>query len=121
MERRKAVVAAATVAGTLLAASSAYAFTSGIVDGGSPDDGAGNLSPVLEEEAPPIGAPTGPGVTVTGDDRRGADPASPTGDDDDRLDDLDDHDGDEVDHDEDGEHEDEGEEEHEYEGREDDD
>jgi hypothetical protein len=61
MDRKKAVVAAATVVGSLLAASTAYALTSGIVDGG-PGDGAGNLSPVVGTPAPSDASPstTGP-------------------------------------------------------------
>ncbi len=58
MDRRKAIIGAATVAGSLLAASSAYALTGGIVasHGG---DGAGQLNPVLDA------SPTG-GSTTTG-------------------------------------------------------
>lgn len=47
MQRKRAIVAAATVAGTLLAASTAYAFTSGVVDTPN-DDGAGELTPVVD-------------------------------------------------------------------------
>lgn len=57
MDRKKAIIGAATVAGSLLAASSAYALSGGIVanHGG---DGAGRLNPVLDA------APTG-GSTAT--------------------------------------------------------
>jgi len=60
MERRKAIVAAATVAGSLLAASTAYALTSGIVAGG-PNDGAGTLSPVVEA---PVASDMTPSTTA---------------------------------------------------------
>src|SRR5262245_44730643 len=58
MDRKKAIVAAATVAGSLLAASSAYALTSGIVGSGR-GDGAGDLNPVLDV------APTGASAATT--------------------------------------------------------
>jgi hypothetical protein len=56
MDRKKGIVAAATIAGSLLATSTAYALTSGII-GGGPDDGAGDLSPVVE-------VPTATGATT---------------------------------------------------------
>jgi hypothetical protein len=112
MERKKALIAAATIAGTLLAASTAYALTGGIV--ASTADGAGNLSPV-----------TGAGPT---DDVSGADsrvPATPSTSADQDRDDLpgDTHatesgDDDVFEHEDDGRH---APEPGEVEGREDDD
>ena len=61
MDRKKAIIGAATVAGSLLAASSAYALTGGIVanHGG---DGAGRLNPVVDV------APTGGANPQAGDE-----------------------------------------------------
>lgn len=99
MDRRKAVVAAATMAGSLLAASTAYALTSGVI-GGGPDDGAGDLSPIVETPAAPDTTTTprpasgeddlGTAVQVTGDRPAGSS-------DDDAFEDEDvDHDGNEA-------------------------
>src|SRR5262245_59008623 len=68
MDRKKAIVAAATVAGSLLAASSAYALTSGIV-GSAGGDGAGELNPVLDE------APTGASTTTVPTTDESSDPS----------------------------------------------
>jgi hypothetical protein len=65
MDRRKTMVAAAAVAGTLLAASSAYALTSGALDGGR-GDGAGKLTPVVEQQ---VGDRQTTTTSRTGDDR----------------------------------------------------
>jgi hypothetical protein len=118
MDRKKAIIGAATVAGSLLAASSAYALTSGIVGNGG-DDGAGNLTPVLDV-APTEGS-TVPSTSVDGS----PDPTSNRGDDDSvtvEVPHTDDDGDDELeDRDSEDEHEDEAVETHEYEGREDDD
>ena len=113
MDRKKAIIAAATVAGSLLAASSAYALTSGVI-GTNADDGAGDLSPVLDVNA--VDETTTVPTTSPGDE-------STTTPDDDAVDQTsDDAPDDAVDHEaeaDDTEHE--AEEPHELEGREDDD
>jgi hypothetical protein len=66
MDRKQAIIGAATIAGGLLAASSAYALSGGIVanHGG---DGAGRLSPVVQMA--PTGGPatTAPPTTAKGE------------------------------------------------------
>jgi hypothetical protein len=120
MDRKKAIIAAATVAGSLLAASSAYALTSGIVDNGG-HDGAGDLNPVLDVAPADGSTTTVPPMTAGGT----SDPAGRPGDDDHGTVEVtapqagDDH-GDEVEHRNDDDHED-GVEPHEIEGHDDDD
>lgn len=111
MDRKKAVVAAATIAGSLLAASTAYALTSGVV-GGGPDDGAGDLSPVVEVPAASGGGATADPATAPslGEDDHPADQQVTVEPDDH---DHDDHDGDGDEH--------ESDEPFHYEGRDDDD
>jgi hypothetical protein len=121
MDRKKAIIAAATVAGSLLAASSAYALTSGIVDNGG-HDGAGDMSPVVDV------APTDASTTTLAPATTGgtSDPAGRSGDDEhgtvgETTPQAGDDHGDEVEHrSDDDEHED-GVEPHEIEGHDDDD
>jgi hypothetical protein len=113
MDRKKAIIGAATVAGSLLAASSAYALTSGILGNGD-DDGAGNLTPVLDV-APPDGSPYP--TSDQGDDDRVSVDVPGAGDD--SSDGVEDRDGEDEHEDED--EDDDAVEPHEYEGHEDDD
>jgi hypothetical protein len=67
MNRRKSLIVAGAVAGSLFAASTAYALTSGIIDN-SNGDGAGTLSPVVDAPASPDAQPpAAPSVTRTDD------------------------------------------------------
>ena len=123
MERKKALIAAGAVSGTLLAASTAFALTGGIVDSGA-DDGAGSVSPVtastIEQTltqvpaTPLVGPPATQPVTTSS---ASAVAGEQDGDD---LDDEHEYEDDERDS-EDEDHEDEDEAESEYEGAEDDD
>jgi hypothetical protein len=78
MERRRAVIAAATASLTLLAGAAAISLNTGIVRA-SDDDGVGQISPVdpttisdpVTIDAPAAGAPTG--SYEAGDDDHGED------------------------------------------------
>jgi hypothetical protein len=112
MERRKAVIAAATASLTLLAGGAAIGINTGIV-GATGDDGVGRISPV--EQVTTTATPTDPGQsTVFGSD------LSPGGTDDSWYEDESDHEDESLGEAHDDDHEHEGLE-HEYEGADDDD
>ena len=74
MERKRSLIVAGVVSGTLLAASTSYALTAGVPDR-APDDGAGTLAPVTATV-------DGSGTTA----RRAVSSAPRAADEDDRLD-----------------------------------
>jgi hypothetical protein len=123
MERRKAVIAAATASLTLLAGAAAVSLNTGIV-GASGNDGAGEISPVVDT-APTtpstiyVDEPPADGTTAAGSTAQ-APSAGASGDRDDDRYEADDEDEDES---EDGRSQaaDRDDEEHEYEGADDDD
>jgi hypothetical protein len=122
VERKKALIAAGAVSGTLLAASTAFALTGGIVDSGA-DDGAGSVSPVTTSTIEQIlaDAPVTPAVVRPTTEPVTTSSASAVAGEEHDGDDLDDDDAYEDDErdSEDESHEDEDEDE--YEGAEDDD
>jgi hypothetical protein len=116
MERRKAIIAAATASLTLLAGGAAIGINTGIVSA-TGDDGVGRISPV--EQVTTTDAPADPGQPVPS----GSD-LSAGGDDESRYEDESEHDDEHDDEGLDGTHDDDHELEgleHEYEGADDDD
>lgn len=104
MERRKAVIAAATATATLLAGAAAISLNTSLV-GASGDDGVGQISPVEPAASPATVYIDEPGRTVLPDDDEYDDEHDEY--DDDGFDGQESHDGDDD--------------EHEYEGADDDD
>jgi hypothetical protein len=80
VERKRSLIVAAVVSGTLLAASTTYALTAGLLDRPA-DDGAGTLAPVTATLDKPTDTTTAP--VVERSDAPAAQIHRDTGDDDD--------------------------------------